>query len=64
MIYLGLAPESKRLTPAELRLLTEISQSPAFGQWSPAAGVGPWPARRGFLRLASSLPTEEAYEKS
>jgi hypothetical protein len=63
MIYLGLAPEIKRLTPAELRLLAEISQSLAFGQWPLAAGVGPRPARRGLLRLAGSLPTEEACEK-
>ena len=64
MFYLDLAPEIKRLTPAEqLRLLAEISQSLASGQWPLAASVGPWPARRGLLRLAGSLPTEEACEK-
>jgi hypothetical protein len=64
MIYLDLAPEIQRLTPAkQLRLLAEISQSLASGQWPLAASVGPLPARGGLSRVADSLPTEEACEK-
>ena len=61
MTYYDLVSEIKRLLPAEqLRLLAEISQSLASGQWPVAVGAGSSPTRGELLRLAGSLPTEDA----
>jgi len=61
MTYHDLVTEIKRLSPAEqLRLLAEISQSLAAGQWPLAVSADLPPARRELLRLAGSLPAEDA----
>ena len=61
MTYLDLITEIKRLSPAEqLRLLAEISQSLASGQWPPVANAVSSPAHGELLRLAGSLPAEDA----
>ena len=61
MTYLDLVTEIKRLSPAEqLKLLAEISQSLASGQWPLVGDIGTVPARLELLQLAGSLPVEDA----
>jgi hypothetical protein len=61
MTYYDLVTEIKRLSPAEqLRLLAEISQSLAGGQWPLAVSTDLPLARQELLRLAGSLPAEDA----
>ena len=61
MTYLDLVTEIKRLSPTEqLKLLAEISQSLASGNWPLAASASTMPARLELLQLAGSLPVEDA----
>jgi hypothetical protein len=61
MTYLDLVTEIKRLSPAEqLKLLAEISQSLASGNWPLAANASTMPARLELLQLTGSLPVEDA----
>lgn len=61
MTYLDLVTEIKRLSPAEqLKLVAEISQSLASGDWPLADSANTEPAHRELMQLAGSLPTEDA----
>jgi hypothetical protein len=63
MTYYDLVAEIKRLSPAEqLRLLAGINQSLSAGQWAPAVSADLPLARHELLRLAGSLPAEDAAE--
>jgi hypothetical protein len=61
MTYMDLITEIKRLSIAEqLKLLAEISQSLASGNWPLVASDSTMPARLELLQLAGSLPMEDA----
>jgi hypothetical protein len=61
MTYIDLVTEIKRLSPAEqLKLLAEISQSLASGNWPLAVSAETEPTRLEFMQLAGSLPAEDA----